>query len=162
MLAQYVDDLRFCRHIAETCRYLRDELAGLNSDLLMRIEALDDKFNNLADGFAAHALKLQKLDVLEKGFGGIEFLFGVPGCIGGSVAMNAGSHGLSVDVILEAVSVLDAAGNLKILKKSEIPFSYRSSGLKDVLIVEASFILPRKNPSAKSSPCPPWWNPPPR
>jgi UDP-N-acetylenolpyruvoylglucosamine reductase len=81
---------------------------------------------------------------LERGLGGCEFLSGIPGNIGGAVAMNAGSHGQSVNGILEWISVVGFDGAKKILKKSEIPFSYRSSGLKDVVITEAAFQLPVK------------------
>lgn len=80
---------------------------------------------------------------LEQGLGGMEFLTGIPGCIGGAVAMNAGSHAQSVDEILESIKVLTYGGEEKILNKNQIPFSYRNSGLQDVLILEANFILPK-------------------
>lgn len=78
---------------------------------------------------------------LEAGLGGCEFLMGIPGNIGGSLAMNAGSHGESLDSLVMSLTVLDLKGAKKTLKKTEIPFGYRSSGLKDVVIVEASFLL---------------------
>ena len=47
---------------------LRDGLAGLKTELLIRIETLDDKFNFLADGFESHSRKLEKLEPLAEGF----------------------------------------------------------------------------------------------
>ncbi|MGH7198755.1 MAG: UDP-N-acetylmuramate--L-alanine ligase [Candidatus Omnitrophota bacterium] len=82
---------------------------------------------------------------LEQGFGGCEFLLGIPGCIGGAVAMNAGSHGQSVDRYLEFVRILTPDGEEKILKKADVPFSYRSSGLKRAVILEVAFALPRRD-----------------
>lgn len=82
---------------------------------------------------------------LERGLGACEFLSGIPGNIGGAVAMNAGSHGQSVDGILEWAAVAGFDGSQRILKKSAIPFSYRSSGIKDAVITEAAFRLPSKS-----------------
>ncbi|MBI3252316.1 MAG: UDP-N-acetylmuramate dehydrogenase [Candidatus Omnitrophica bacterium] len=81
---------------------------------------------------------------LENGFGGCEFLSGIPGNLGGAVAMNAGSHGQSMDSILEEITLLTFEGEFKKLKKSEIGFGYRSSGIRDGVIVEAVFRLPRR------------------
>ncbi len=80
---------------------------------------------------------------LEHGFGGFEFLLGIPGNVGGAVAMNAGSHGESVDSIVDSVRVIGLDGEERLLKRREIPFRYRGSGLRDSFIVEASFLLPR-------------------
>lgn len=80
---------------------------------------------------------------LENGLGGCEFLSGIPGCIGGSIAMNAGSHGQAIDERLVWAAVVTEDGEKKILAKKDIPFRYRSSGLKDAMIVEAGFKLPK-------------------
>ena len=80
---------------------------------------------------------------LGQGLGGLEFLSGIPGCVGGAVAMNAGSHGQSVDTLVERVRVVYFSGERRTLKKNEISFNYRSSGLGDCIITEASFALPK-------------------
>jgi UDP-N-acetylmuramate--L-alanine ligase/UDP-N-acetylenolpyruvoylglucosamine reductase len=80
---------------------------------------------------------------LDQGFGGVEFLLGIPGTIGGAVAMNAGSHGESVDRVLESVRVVTLDGREKVLRRAEVPFRYRSAGLAHVILVEAAFRLPR-------------------
>ncbi len=84
---------------------------------------------------------------MENGYGGFEFLLGIPGCIGGAIAMNAGSHGQSVDALVSSVKVMDFNGNQKVLKKGEIPFNYRSSGIQDNIILEGVFLLPRSDRS---------------
>lgn len=85
---------------------------------------------------------------LEQSFGGCEFLLGIPGCVGGSVAMNAGSHKQSLDQFVETVTVLDYEGQLRVLKKKDIPFRYRASGLKGCAILEAEFRLPKADGAA--------------
>ncbi len=80
---------------------------------------------------------------LEQGFGGCEFLCGIPGSIGGAIAMNAGSHGQSVDALVERVRFYDAQGQLRDLERAAVPFSYRSSGLAGCAVLEGVFRLPR-------------------
>ena len=70
-----------------------------------------------------------------------EFLYGIPGCIGGAIAMNAGSHGQSIDQILEGVTVLLPSGEIKNFERNELQFSYRSLALNGMIILEAVFLL---------------------
>ncbi|MBI4352727.1 MAG: UDP-N-acetylmuramate dehydrogenase [Candidatus Omnitrophica bacterium] len=95
----------------------------------------------LARAGAPNALFIQY--ALEQGFGGFEFLSGIPGNIGGSVAMNAGSHGESIDSLVRRVRVMSFNGEERWLERSEVPFRYRSSGIREAVIVEALFSLPR-------------------
>jgi len=76
------------------------------------------------------------------GFGGFEFLLGVPGNIGGAIAMNAGSHKQSIDALLVSVTTVGLDGKLRMLAARDIPFTYRSSGIQKAVIVEAAFLLP--------------------
>lgn len=81
---------------------------------------------------------------VERGYGGCEFLLGVPGSIGGSVVMNAGSHGASVDEFLESVLFMDMNGVTRTIQKKDIQFHYRSSDLKHGFVIEAQFAFPKK------------------
>ena len=59
--------------------------------------------------------------------GGMEFASGIPGSIAGAVVMNAGAYdGEMKDLVVE-VEVINAAGQISIIKNEEINFSYRSS-----------------------------------
>ncbi len=76
-------------------------------------------------------VRLQKLilDINEHGLGGIEYLFSVPGLVGGAVYMNAGrgrSYNQSISDYIESVRVLDN-GEIKELSKEDCEFSYRNS-----------------------------------
>ena len=81
---------------------------------------------------------------LEHGLGGCEFLIGIPGVIGGDIAMNAGSHGQWIDSITESITVLEPGGDIRELSKSEIGFQYRHTDLKGAIVLEGRFRLPKK------------------
>jgi UDP-N-acetylenolpyruvoylglucosamine reductase len=80
---------------------------------------------------------------LENGFGGFEFLSGIPGNIGGAIAMNAGSHGQWVERIVESFTVVAYDGCMRSVKKEEALFSYRSCGIQKAIVTEVVFRLPK-------------------
>lgn len=65
------------------------------------------------------------------------FLAGIPGTIGGGLAMNAGTSEGAFDSITESVSLIDREGNLVCLEKSSIKFGYRA-GIRHGVIVECT------------------------
>jgi len=67
----------------------------------------------------------------EQGLGGLEFLSGVPGTIGGALRMNAGAYGGEMkDVVIEGRAI-DPAGKLHSLSAAEFGFEYRKSAVPD-------------------------------
>jgi UDP-N-acetylmuramate dehydrogenase len=61
----------------------------------------------------------------QEGVGGLAFLSGVPGTIGGALRMNAGAYGTEMkDVLIEAEAI-DGQGNIHTLSNEEMGFSYR-------------------------------------
>ncbi len=70
----------------------------------------------------------------DAGLGGLEFLRGIPGTMGGALRMNAGCYGREIrDVFVEAIA-LDMQGRCLRLGPDDISFSYRHSGAPDDLI----------------------------
>jgi len=65
---------------------------------------------------------------------GLEFLVGIPGTIGGGVAMNAGAYGAEFQDVVSSVYALDRRGVQKHITCDEIGFSYRKNNLPDGLI----------------------------
>lgn len=64
---------------------------------------------------------------LENGLTGFEFASGIPGTLGGAVAMNAGAYGGEMkDVVIET-EYIDKEGNIKIIRGEEHQFGYRTS-----------------------------------
>lgn len=107
--------------------YFRQVAVGTENRLVARAGAQNSQFIQQA---------------IEAGLGGCEFLMGIPGNIGGSLAMNAGSHGESLDALVEKITLVDLDGDVRTLQKDGVPFGYRSSGLTDAVIVEGVFRLP--------------------
>ncbi len=63
----------------------------------------------------------------DAGLGGLEFLSGIPGAIGGAIRMNAGAYGREIkDAIIDA-DALDTAGNRHRLGLPELGLGYRCS-----------------------------------
>jgi len=68
----------------------------------------------------------------------IEFLTGIPGSIGGAIAMNGGCYGSDMSQILISAKALDFDGNLIELKNSDFVFYYRGNKIsKNFIFVEA-------------------------
>ena len=61
----------------------------------------------------------------EAGIGGLEFLAGIPGTIGGSLRMNAGAYGGEMKDVLLSATALDEIGRKRTLGRNELRFSYR-------------------------------------
>ena len=65
---------------------------------------------------------------------GLEFLFGIPGSIGGALRMNAGANGGETkDVLVEARGVT-RKGTQTTFSNAEMKFAYRNSGVEDGVI----------------------------
>lgn len=70
---------------------------------------------------------------------GLEFYSGIPGAVGGAVAMNAGAYGGETGEVLVEVEALDRAGNLHILPADELQLAYRHNGYTDWLVYTAAW-----------------------
>lgn len=68
------------------------------------------------------------------GVAGLEFYRGVPGTIGGALAMNAGAYDQETkDILVEAVAY-DRTGARRVLKNADMKFAYRHCGAGEGLI----------------------------
>ena len=95
-----------------------------------------------ADGVIAGAAALDATvaeHAAAAGLAGLEFLCGVPGAIGGAVAMNAGAYGAEVKDVLDWADVATPAGLLR-LSNAELGFAYRRAALPPrAVVVRARF-----------------------
>lgn len=78
------------------------------------------------------------------GFAGLHIFVGVPGSVGGGVYMNAGCHGGDWSEVVESVTVVDQTGCLTTLSRTEVPFTYRWSGLDARVVLETVVRLRRQ------------------
>jgi UDP-N-acetylmuramate dehydrogenase len=67
---------------------------------------------------------------IRNNIGGMDFLAGIPGSIGGAAAVNAGAFGKSISSLLEKAEIITAHNEIKIVDNHYFDFSYRSSRFK--------------------------------
>lgn len=91
----------------------------------------------------------------EEGLSGLESLIGIPGTVGGAVFMNAGGWSSplykNIGDYIKSVKVMDGKGKIKILKREELSFGYRSSNLSGCIILEACLVLGKEDSFALKS-----------
>jgi UDP-N-acetylmuramate dehydrogenase len=76
---------------------------------------------------------------------GAEFLAGIPGTVGGALAMNAGCYGTETWQVVKAVTTVDRSGAVHLRTKAEFDIAYRHCHLrtgKEEWFVAAQFELP--------------------
>ncbi len=117
---------------------------GVGSNLLVRDGGIDGVVVKLGRGFASVTREGNRVDAgaaalsfntaqfcQHVGLGGLEFLSGIPGTIGGALAMNAGAYGNDTASCLHKAEALDEQGNLHRLTAQDIGFIYRGNTLPE-------------------------------
>ncbi|MDP4088188.1 MAG: UDP-N-acetylmuramate dehydrogenase [Bacillota bacterium] len=74
---------------------------------------------------------------------GFEFACGIPGCVGGAVAMNAGAYISEIRYVLESALIVDDEGTLKRLGNEQLELDYRNSVVlkRGYTVLESVFLL---------------------
>ena len=90
---------------------------------------------------------------VDQGFAGIEFLSGVPGTVGGAVAMNAGAWGGEIGERVESLLVMAPDGTLETRRAAEIGFAYRRTALAGGIVLEAVLRLRLAEPEVVDRAC---------
>jgi len=82
---------------------------------------------------------------IEKGLQGLEFLIGIPGTVGGALAMNAGAYGGRTWTHIIEVEMINRQGKIMTRKSQEFQVIYRSviRPVADEWFISATFQLPR-------------------
>ncbi len=117
---------------------------GVGSNLLVRDGGIPGVVIRLGRAFAeirtegmhifagAAALDLNvALSARAAGIGGLEFLSGIPGTIGGACRMNAGAYGSELAAIFVSATTVDRKGELHRLDKAAMEFTYRHSAVPE-------------------------------
>jgi len=87
---------------------------------------------------AGARLKAVALEAKRHGLGGLEFLEGIPGSIGGALRMNAGAMGGAIFDTVQSVRVMDATGVVNQRHPEELRPVYRScAALRSQLALSA-------------------------
>ncbi len=117
---------------------------GVASNLLVRDGGVEGVVVRLGRGFAAIEITGARVAagaaVLDlnvaiacraAGVGGLEFLSGIPGTIGGALRMNAGAYGREIKDVLESATALDNTGQRHELGLAEMGLGYRHCGVPE-------------------------------
>lgn len=97
---------------------------------------------------AGYSLQKLALDTCNNGLTGLEFACGIPGCIGASIAMNAGAYNNSLSEVVESVEVINDKFEIITMTNEEMNFSYRDSFFKknkNYTIISATLKLEHGN-----------------
>lgn len=138
-------------------RNVRYILIGKGSNVLFADEGFDGVILIL-DGYfkmvtivgnkvkaGAGALLSALLNKIKKAeLSGLEFCAGIPGTIGGAVCGNIGLKKECIFDVIESIEGISRDGKRVILRKENVPYSYRNSGLKDTIVTFANFCFVEK------------------
>jgi UDP-N-acetylmuramate dehydrogenase len=150
------DSLFFPRNVDElkkVVRYARRKkipllVLGKGTNLVVRDKGVRGWVVNLTQGMkkirmdgevveAEAGLPLQRLVQfsIQKGLTGLEPFSGIPGTVGGGVAMNAGAWGAELKDVLLSVTLVREDGEIVERSRSRLRFSYRG------LVIPSSWII---------------------
>lgn len=129
---------------------------GKGSNLLVSDKGIRGCVIVLADNFddvkidgdyltalAGTSLNKASLAAIDASLAGMEEISGIPGSVGGAVAMNAGAYGGEIKDVAVEIKAFDFEGNLHTFENNEMNFSYRHSRIFDdnLIVVSAKFNL---------------------
>ncbi|MFH1624247.1 MAG: UDP-N-acetylmuramate dehydrogenase [Pseudomonadota bacterium] len=161
------DAIVFPKDLEDTVRiikYLTEEqipyfVLGNGTNLLVRDGGIRDIVISLSHGFKRiELLKEDKSPMLfaeagvllgslirfsiDHSLSGLEFAAGIPGTVGGGLAMNAGGHFGELKDITHSISILNRNGRIITQEREDLRFSYRNLQLSDsTVILSALFEL---------------------
>lgn len=129
---------------------------GMGSNLLISdkgirgcVLVISDNYERIeVDGteltvLAGTSLNKTALASIENGLTGMEEISGIPGSIGGAVAMNAGAYDKEIKDVCISVKAFDMEGSEYIFTNDQMNFSYRHSKIfeDDLIVSKATFKL---------------------
>lgn len=150
-----VDDLVLC---VEACRKTDTPWAvvGKGSNLLVADSGFDGAVITLSGDFRKHRFDAEGMlvagaaaqlavlvqEAFTRGLTGLECVVGVPGTLGGAIAMNAGTRTEWIGKAVKSVTVYDPEAGLRTIAGAEIEWSYRNASIPSgCVIVSATLEL---------------------
>lgn len=159
------DILYLPSNVREICEAIQTAVDGLipcciigrGSNLLVSDRGYQGAIIKIADRFAQIHVKgntvyadagalLRDITAkcIENGLSGLEFAGGIPGALGGGVAMNAGAYGGELKDFITFVRVLTPGLEIKDIPCAHMEFGYRKSVVQELgyIVLGAEFCLP--------------------
>ena len=129
------------------------QVLGAGSNVLIRDGGIPGVVIRLGRGFSQIQLedglihagagcldRTVALTCRDAGLGGLEFLVGIPGTIGGGICMNAGAYGREMKDILVYAEALCPKGKLHQLTCADLEMTYRHSALPEGWIITGAVL----------------------
>jgi UDP-N-acetylmuramate dehydrogenase len=166
-----VETLYEAHDVVELCRllsFLNEEsipylVVGCGSNLLVKdsglkgvaillrgsLAALEEASSGRMTLVAGAGLSLTELLIhcRLKGLSGLEFLAGIPGTVGGALAMNAGAFGEEMGSRVQEVQMVKPEGAVVVRERSQLTFAYRSLAMEPGwVIIGARLVVDSSEP----------------
>lgn len=143
-----------CEFLKQNAAILPVTVLGAGSNVIIRDAGIEGIVIKLGRGFtdiefaengdlsvgaACLNFNLAKF-ALNNSIANFEFLVGIPGTVGGGVAMNAGAYGNEFKDIVTQVQAVDKKGRVHEIDAKDITFIYRGNDLpKELVITRVNF-----------------------
>jgi len=133
---------------------------GNGSNLIVRDKGIRGVVFKLAGGLTEISVKencitaqagvlLSKLSrvAAQHSLSGLEFAEGIPGTVGGAIAMNAGAYGGEMKNVVKSTVCVDVIGNIVKLDDEMHEFGYRKSAVKTngLVVLITNIVLEKKD-----------------
>ena len=123
-------------------------ILGLGSNILFSDKIYDGVVIKLSNNFssisklkndtiiAGSSCSQKKVSMfaMENNISGLEFMYCIPGSIGGGIKMNSGCFGTEFKDKIISIQCIDTDGNIRIIPADKIKFNYRNTELSENLI----------------------------
>ena len=106
------------------------------------ISVIDDKYISITASISC--ARLAKF-CHKQSIAGFEFLHGIPGTIGGALAMNAGAFKQSIWNYVDSVNIVNKEGSIKNISHKKIKTSYRNVDKNNILLFLDVLLVINKN-----------------
>lgn len=145
---------------AAALRILTDDgipwvIVGKGSNLLVDDAGYDGAVLVLGREFKRHVIEGDRIkagagavlghlvqDAFSQGVSGLSWAVGIPGTLGGALAMNAGTHEGWIGQIVDSVTLLTPEGGLELVHGRDVVWGYRRSDLGTRgIILEANLVV---------------------
>lgn len=135
-------------------------VVGKGSNLLVNDDGFDGIIINIGNNMSAINIIDNKIFVeagcsfkklskfaLDNNLSGLEYAYGIPGTVGGAIAMNAGAYGGEVKDNIISAKILDENNEIIELSKEDLLLDYRKSiaSNRNIIILSAIFELKSAN-----------------
>ena len=162
VLFRPADEADLAHFLSNKPEHIPVTIIGAGSNLLVRGGGVPGVVIRLGRGFSDIRIdgglvhvgagcldRTVSLTCREAGVGGLEFLVGIPGTIGGAVRMNAGAYGQEIKDILVYADVINLQGEHHRLTPEALQMTYRHTSLPEGWIVTGAVLrgVANQNPS---------------